>query len=78
MNITVLNYGKIELAIDSVYIDGTHVSASAYTDGRGETVAKGSLVSVKFTSPVPIADDQTYEIITVTERGSRDVFYWKA
>lgn len=78
LNITVLNYGKIELAIDSVYIDGTHVSASAYTDGRGETVAKGSLVSVKFTSPVSIVDDQTYEIIAVTERGSRDVFYWKA
>lgn len=78
MNITVLNYGKIELVIDAVYIDGTQVPSSAFTDGRGETTTKGSLVSVKFTSPVPITVDQTYEIIAVTERGSRDVVYWEA
>jgi len=76
MNVTVLNYGKIEFAIDAVYIDGTQVSA--YTSGKGETVAKGSLVSVKFTSPVSIVDGQTYQIIVATERGSRDVVYWKA
>lgn len=78
MNVTVLNYGKIELSIDAVYIDGTQVSAATYTDGRGETIGKGSIVSVKFTSPVSLTDGQTYEIITVTERGSRDVVYWEA
>jgi archaellum component FlaF (FlaF/FlaG flagellin family) len=78
MNLTVLNYGKIEFAIDAVYIDGTQVSAAAFTDGIGETVAKESLVCVKFTSPVSIVDDQTYEIIVVSERGSRDVVYWEA
>jgi len=76
MNVTVLNYGKIELTIDAVYIDGTQISA--YASGKGETVAKESLVSVKFTSPVSIVDDQTYEIIAVSERGSRDVVYWEA
>ena len=76
LNLTVLNYGKIELAIDAVYIDGTQVSA--YTSGKGESVAKGSIVSVNFTSPISILDDQTYEIIAVSERGSRDVVYWKA
>lgn len=78
MNVSILNYGKIELVIDAVYIDGTQVSVSAYTDGIGETTTKGSLVSVKFTSPVPITVDQTYEITAVTERGSRDVVYWEA
>jgi len=78
MNVTVLNYGKIEFAIDAVYIDGTQVSPSAYTDGKGTTVTTGNLVSVKFTSPVPIADGQTYEIVAVSERGSRDVLYWEA
>jgi archaellum component FlaF (FlaF/FlaG flagellin family) len=78
LNITVLNYGKIELVIDAVYIDGTQVLASAYTDGKGETVATKSLVSVKFTSPVLIADGETYEIIVVSERGSNDVVYWEA
>ena len=78
LNVTVLNYGEIELAIDGVYIDGTQVSATAYTDGKGETVTKGSIVSVKFFSPVSIVDGQIYEIIAVSERGSRDVVYWEA
>ena len=78
VNVTVLNYGTIEFAIDAVYIDGTQVPAAAYSDGKGETVAKGSLVSVKFTSPVSILDGQTYEIVAVSERGSRDVVYWEA
>jgi len=76
MNITVLNYGKIELAIDAVYIDGTQVSV--YASGKGDTMAKESIVCVKFTSPVSIADGQTYEIIVISERGSRDVVCWKA
>lgn len=76
LNVTVLNYGKIELAIDAVYIDGTKVST--YTTGIGETITIGNIVSVKFTPPIPILDGQTYEIIAVTERGSRDVVYWEA
>lgn len=78
LNLTVLNYGKIELAIDAVYIDGRQVSASTYTNGKGETIAVRSRVSVKFTSPISIIDGYTYEISAVSERGSRDVFYWKA
>jgi len=77
MNVTVLNYGKNELVIDAVYINGIQVSASAYTDGRGVPVAKGNLISVKFTSPVSIVSGQSYEIIVVGERGSRDVVYWE-
>jgi len=78
MNVTVLNYGKTELAIDAVYIDGTQVPASAYTHGKGQTIATKTLVHVKFTSPVSIVDDQTYKITAVSERGSSDVVYWKA
>lgn len=78
INVTVLNFGKTQFAIDAVYIDGTQVSDLAYTDGKGETVAKGNLVSVKLTSPVSIVAGQTYEIVAVTERGSRDVVYWEA
>ena len=74
MNVTVLNYGKIEIVIDAVYIDGNRVSDYS----SGTTVGKGELVSVKFTSPVSIQDEQTYEIIVVTERGSKNVVYWKA
>ena len=78
MNVTILNYGENELVIDAVYINGTQVSAPAYTDGRGVTVPKGNLISVKFTSPVSIVSGQSYEIVVVGERGSRDVVYWEA
>lgn len=76
LNLTVLNHGKIDLAIDAVYIDGTAVTA--FVDGKGEMVTIGDIVCVKFTSPITILDGQTYEIIAVSERGSRDVVYWKA
>ena len=76
LNVTILNYGEIDLAIDVVYVDGTQVTT--YTSGDGETMAKGSIVSVKFTSPVPILDGQTFEIIVVSERGSRNAISWKA
>jgi len=76
LNLTVLNYGKIELAIDAVYINGTPVSS--YSSGIGTTVGTEKLISIKFTSPVPIQDGQTYEIIAVSERGSKNVVYWKA
>ena len=75
MNVTVLNYGKIEFAIDAVYIDGTQVSISS---GRGIIIGTGERISIKFTSPMPIDEGDTCEIITVSERGSKDVVYWKA
>lgn len=75
LNVTVLNYGKIDLVIDTVYIDGTRVFE--YSDGRGEVVRTGELISVKFTSPVPIEDEQTYEITVVSKRGSKNVVYWE-
>jgi len=76
LNLTILNYGKVELAIDAVYIDGTAVTA--FMSGRGQTVTREGIVSVRFSSPIVILDGQTYEVAAVSERGSRDVVYWKA
>jgi len=76
--VTILNFGKIEIVIDAMYIQGQQVSPSSYTAGKGETLARGLLVSVKFTTPISIVDGQTYEIAAVTERGSRDVVNWEA
>jgi hypothetical protein len=75
LNLTVLNYGKTDLAIDAVYINRTPASISS---GRGATVGTGELVSVKLASSVLIQDGQTYEIIAVSERGSKNAVYWKA
>jgi len=76
LNLTILNYGKIDLAIDAVYIDGTAVTA--FVSGRGTTVTRKAIVPVKVNSPFTIQDGQTYELVVVSERGSRDVVYWKA
>lgn len=75
MNVTILNYGEIELAIEAVYINGTRVSISS---GRGISRGTGKLISIKFTSPLPIDEGDTCEILVVSERGSKDAVYWKA
>lgn len=76
MNITILNAGKIHFAIDAVYVNGT--AALTFTDGRGTTVVLSDIVSVKFNSPIIIDNDQSYEIVAITERGSKDAISWKA
>jgi len=76
LNLTILNYGRIDLAIDAVYIDGTAVTS--FISGRGTTMIRKDIVSVKFNSPFTIQDGQTYELVAASERGSRDVVYWKA
>ncbi|MFQ6081578.1 MAG: hypothetical protein ACE5OW_07925 [Candidatus Bathyarchaeia archaeon] len=76
LNVTVLNYGKIEIVIDAVYINGNRVSD--YSSGKGTTVGKGELISVEFTSPVSIRDGQTYEITVASKRGNKNVVYWEA
>ena len=74
LNLTVLNYGKIELAIDAVYIDGTPVSID---EGKGTVIVTGEKVHVKFTL-TGLVPGETYEILAVSERGSKNVVYWKA
>jgi len=76
LNLTILNYGKIELAIDALYIDGTAVTT--FISGRGETVTGGNIISVKFYLPITIQNGQAYEIIAVSRRGSRNAVSWKA
>jgi len=76
LNLTMLNYGKIELAIDAVYINGTAVSS--FTSGKGAVVGVWELVRVKFTPPVSIISGCTYEIIAVSQRGGHSAVYWNA
>lgn len=76
LNLTILNYGKIDLAIDAVYIDGTPVTD--FSSGQGTTITTEKLGCINFTSPAAIQDEQTYEITAVTKRGSRSVDNWKA
>ncbi len=76
LNVTVLNYGKIDIAIDAVYINGTAVTA--FLEGRGVFTGVGELVGVKCTSPIAIQSGSVYEITVVTERGGKVTVYWTA
>lgn len=81
LNLTVLNYGKIGINVDTVYINGTAVSGITVTDLDGNGVdftGVGQLVLVKFTSPISITSGSVYELLVVTERGGKATVYWKA
>ncbi len=75
-NLTLLNYGKIEIAISAVYVNGTAVSV--FSSGTGTTVGAGELLQVKFTTPVDIQAGCTYEILAVSQRGVKNVVCWTA
>jgi flagellin-like protein len=76
LNLTVLNYGQIDLTIDTVYVNST--SVASYLGGRSTTIGKGVLIQISFTSPVTIQSGSTYEIIVVSTRGSKNAINWKA
>jgi flagellin-like protein len=76
LNLTVLNYGQIDLTLDTVYVNWT--SVASYLGGRNTTVGKGVLIQISFTSPVAIQSGSTYEIIVVSTRGSKNAINWKA
>jgi flagellin-like protein len=76
MNLTVLNYGQIGLAIDMVYINWTTVAT--YFAGRRTIIGNGALIQVSFTSPIAIQSGSTYAITAVSTRGSTNAITWKA
>ena len=76
LNVTVLNYGKIDIAINAVYINGTAVTE--FLGGKGVFTGVGTLVGAKFTSPLVIQSGSVYEILVVTERGGKATVYWTA
>ena len=75
LNLTILNYGKIELSIDTIYINGNKASIS---QGRGIVVVIGGKINVKINSPISILDGQTYRVVAVSQRGTSDELLWKA
>ncbi|MCJ7424133.1 hypothetical protein MUP01_07680 [Candidatus Bathyarchaeota archaeon] len=76
LNLTVLNYGQIDLTIDAVYINST--SVTSYLGGIDRAIGKGVLIQVCFTSPITIQSGSIYNIVVVSNRGSRNAIDWKA
>jgi flagellin-like protein len=75
LNLTIFNYGEIEVTIDSAYVEGTKVIDLT---GKGVIVGKEQLTTVQFISPVSIQSGVTYEILVVSSRGGKNAFFWKA
>ena len=76
LNVTVLNYGRNDISIADVYVEGERVAA--YSFGRGEEIYIGRLLRVAFTSPVPIQSGSVYELTVVSERGVPHVYVWES
>jgi len=76
LNLTVLNYGKTDVTVDAVYVNGTAVAT--YLGGKGVKTGASNLVFVAFNSSAPILIGQIYDILVVSERGSRNEIFWEA
>jgi flagellin-like protein len=76
LNLTILNYGQIDITVSAVYINGTVVQQ--FLNGQSVRVGVGELVWVKFVSPLPIQSGTVSEILVVTERGGKNSVSWKA
>ena len=76
LNLTVLNYGRIDIKIVDVYVNGERVAS--YQAGRGEEIYTSRWGRISFTLPVPIVDGGLYEIVVVSERGVSRAYSWEA
>jgi len=76
LNVTILNYGLIDVTIADVYVNGVRVST--YHGGRGEEIYTSELGWICFESPIPIEEGFSYEIIIVSERGVTYAHLWES
>jgi archaellum component FlaF (FlaF/FlaG flagellin family) len=76
LNITFLNYGKLDVKIIDIYVEGARVTS--YISGRGNEVLTLDLGTVSFTSPVSFVDDANYDLVIVSERGATYAYSWRS
>jgi len=76
LNVTILNYGLIDIAIVDVYVNGVRVST--YYGGRGEEIYTSELGWICFESPISIEEGSSYEITIVSERGVTYAYLWES
>lgn len=76
LNITILNYGKVDVGIADVYVNDERVID--YSFGRNEVIYTQKWARLCFTSPRPITSGSTYEITIVSENGVPNVYVWES
>ena len=75
MNLTIVNFGKLDIKITAIYLNGERVTD--YFSGFETTITTSGLKSTSFTPPLSISSGELYEIVVVSKRGISHVFYWK-
>ena len=76
LNITVYNYGSLDIEISDIYIDGVRVQT--YFFGRNELIQTENNRRVAFTSPVTINTGESYSINIVSSNGVKKIGNWEA
>ncbi len=76
LNLSVLNFGKLDIRISDVYVDGERVIQ--YGSGRNEWIRTSTIGFVIFSSPVTIMPGISYEITLVSQRGVTHSHNWEA
>lgn len=76
LNLTVLNYGKLDLKISEIYMNGEAVTS--YNEGRGDEFPTLRLGRISFTSPISISSGNLYQFVLVTERGVSHAHSWQS
>ena len=76
LNITVYNYGTLDVEISDIYIDGVRVQTFFF--GRNEVILTENYLKVAFTSPVTLVVGKTYSFKIVSSNGVKKVANWEA
>lgn len=76
LNITVYNYGTLDIEISDIYINGVRVQI--YFFGRNEVILSEKYLRVAFTSPVSIVYGETYSFNLVSSNGVKKIANWEA
>ena len=76
LNIAVFCYGKADLAINDIYVDGIRVQT--YTSGRYDIIRTDKIKRIIFTSPVTITLGESYTINIVSSNGVSEIDNWEA
>ena len=76
LNVSMYNFGKINLNIVDVYINGFRVDS--YQSIFPIVIVSSKVGEVSFTSPTTVTNDEFYEIIIVSQRGISCVYHWES
>jgi hypothetical protein len=76
LNISLLNYGEIDLKLADVYVNGLQVET--YHSGQFQEISNLEVDTISFTSPISLSPDNLYQIVIVSNRGVSYIKSWES